>query len=284
VPVLPRRTEPRLAVPVTVRVAGPTETQVRAAVTEVAAPLLSAICRLALFVPTVVGLHTTCNEQLADPARGVRHPGVEIANWSALVPVRVAEIGPVGRPPVLATPKATGSLWVVFGVWKVVEVGLITSLAGSRTVAVTKAVLVDPAALQTTESVFEPDEVALKVKPTVQEALAARAAGQTLAASAVRSEPLTLQARSVTATVAVTVTAPVTEAPVATLLPRSTPGTLKLPWATPVPLRLTASVLEIDNTPLTFPTAVGWKTTEMLQLLAAGTEAQVSVMLNSFDQ
>jgi hypothetical protein len=42
-------------------------------------------------------------------------------------------------------------------------------------------------------------------------------------------------------------------------------------------------VLEIDNTPLTFPTAVGWKTTEMLQLLAAGTEAQVSVMLNSFD-
>jgi len=42
VPVLPRRTEPRLAVPVTVRVAGPTETQVRAAVTEVAAPLLSA--------------------------------------------------------------------------------------------------------------------------------------------------------------------------------------------------------------------------------------------------
>jgi hypothetical protein len=42
-------------------------------------------------------------------------------------------------------------------------------------------------------------------------------------------------------------------------------------------------VLEIGNTPLTFPTAVGWKTTEMLQLLAAGTEAQVSVMLNSFD-
>jgi hypothetical protein len=83
--------------------------------------------------------------------------------------------------------------------------------------------------------------------------------------------------------VAVTVTDPVTEAPVATLLPRSTPGTLKLPWATPVPLRLTASVLVIDNTPLTLPTAVGWKTTEMLQLPAAGTEAQVSVMLNAPD-
>jgi hypothetical protein len=40
-------------------------------------------------------------------------------------------------------------------------------------------------------------------------------------------------------------------------------------------------VLEIDNTPLTFPTAVGWKTTEMVQVPAVGTEAQVSVMLNA---
>ena len=91
----------------------------------------------------------------------------------------------------------------------------------------------------------------MKVKPTVQEALAARAAGQTLVASAVRSEPLTLQARSVTATVAVTVTAPVTEAPVATLLPRSTPVTLKLLTGTPdfaqiskTSLRLASSVVK----------------------------------------
>ena len=76
VPVLPMTTEPRLAVPVTVRVVGPTETQVRGAVTVVAAPLVSATLRLALFVPTLVGLHTTCNEQPAAPARGVRHPGM----------------------------------------------------------------------------------------------------------------------------------------------------------------------------------------------------------------
>jgi hypothetical protein len=70
---------------------------------------------------------------------------------------------------------------------------------------------------------------------------------------------------------------------VGTLSPRFTPATLKLPWGTPLPPRLTVSVLEIDNTPLTCPTAVGWKTTEMLQLPVAGTWAQVSVMVNSFD-
>jgi hypothetical protein len=70
---------------------------------------------------------------------------------------------------------------------------------------------------------------------------------------------------------------------VGTLSPRFTPATLKLPWGTPLPPRLTVNVLEINNTPLTCPTAVGWKTTEMSQLLAAGTEAQVTVMLNSSD-
>ena len=78
-----------------------------------------------------------------------------IANWSVLAPVRVAEIWPVGRPPEFATPKVTAALWVPLWVWKEAEVGVIASLAVSRTVAVTIAVLVTPAAMHVTESALD---------------------------------------------------------------------------------------------------------------------------------
>jgi hypothetical protein len=167
VPVPPMTTEPRLAVPVTVREVGPTETQDRAAVTVAAAPLLSATDRLAVFVPTLVGLHATLSEQPVVPARGARQPGSLIKNWSALAPVMVAWIVPVDRPPTFATPKGTSALWTPFWVWKSPLGGVIANLAVSTTVAVTTAVLLRPAALHVTESLFAPEVVALKVKPTV---------------------------------------------------------------------------------------------------------------------
>jgi len=81
-------------VPVTVRVLGPTERQVRAAVTAVAAPLRSATFRNRVLGPTLVGFAHNLQRTTSDPRQGRKATRNVIANWSALLPVRLAEIWP----------------------------------------------------------------------------------------------------------------------------------------------------------------------------------------------
>lgn len=163
---------------------------------------------VSLVAATAFGVKTT---ETVQPARGASKVQVLVAVKSAaLVPVMVATTAPVATSPELATPNVIAELGTPTAVANAcAELGLITSFAGFWAVAVTGMVTVlplIPPALITIESVFSPALVAVKFTATVQDAPAARAAVQVLAAlSMATSGPLEVTARSVRAVDAVTV-------------------------------------------------------------------------------
>ncbi len=136
---------------------------------------------------------------------------------------------PVFTSPLLATVKVmVFDLPVVAAVDP--AVGVITSLAGSATIAVIVVNLVTPPALQMTSSpVLAPAVAELKVKPKEQVAPLASAPGVAVGQVVVVGSALILpadsteQSRSVSGLVAVMVALPETEAPTRTV-PKSIVG------------------------------------------------------------